>query len=74
MEWNGGILDGENRFQFKPSSMEWLWIFRNPRSLVLDGVILPQVELLCNLGVLLHLGLLFKEHLWPKDALLYAIP
>lgn len=46
--------------------MEWLWIFEPPDPddisyLTLNGVVFPQVELVCNFGVLLDPQLLLKE-------------
>lgn len=51
-----GLWGGDNRLRLKPSKSEWLWMhvasrFRTLTTLILDGVALPQIDPICNLGV-----------------------
>lgn len=52
---------------FNPCKIEWLWVSgasdeKVLSSLVLDGMALIQMNLVCNLGVLLDSRLLLEKH------------
>lgn len=61
-----GAWVGDNRLQLNPGKMDWIWVYgasgsRHLSFLVLDGMALPQTDLVHNLVFFLDSRLLLKK-------------